>query len=658
MTHNIYMMFKRVQIYAILSVLLLYLFFIQKLYADSPATPEPGIENLANLIINEVSFKNTEHDWIELMVIKSGTIKGLKIYDDSDFINIKDDILVQSNDYILVYFKADEDLIGYNNNILVIQDTKSGLTGTTEQVVLKNYNNEVIDFICWRNENPTSGEINEFQNLSNGNWASDEISSCIDSDKVSNSDSIGRIEKIDTNSSDDWQIISTPTPGENNNFEEIIKLPEIEIPALISEQIIDEEIYENLTEFSEQNICTKDIFINEIFPNPPGNDSKQEWVELINLGLSTCNLEGWSIDDSADGSSPYFFKKNDEIISEGFFLIPSWITKINLNNSEDSVRLFKNNGTLEDEISYKNAPEDETFSRIENEFFWTKKITPLTGNIFIEETEVEKESNDIKKENKIITIPNGDLSNSIEITEIFPNPKGTDKGNEWIELYNNSDESINLNNWILDTGENSKTKYIFQNISIGTREHLLIHDSEFNFSLKNSNGEVRLLDFNESVIDQIEYEQVEEAKSYTKVLIKNEDDIEETWEWTDIITPGEQNPIKNKLTGEIIQFDEENSVLSLKLHDSDNKLDLNVLNDGVSNYKNVFLKGAQIAAIISETENGEALLDEYEIIEQAKEEIKNTNFNYLYYLFPVLIVLSAFGYYIIKKYKIISFSAV
>ncbi len=624
----------------------------------SPATPEPTIENFADLIINEVSFKNSEHDWIELLAVKGGTIKGLKIYDDSDFINIDDDIFVQTGDYILIYFKADEDLIGYNNDILVIQDTKSGLTGTTEQIALKNYNNEVIDFICWRNENPTSGEIDEFDNLNIGNWVSDEISSCIDSDKVSNSDSIGRIEKIDTDSPDDWQIIPTPTPGENNHFEEIIKLPEIEIPTLISEQITDEENKENIVEISEQNICTKDIVINEIFPNPAGNDSKQEWIELANLGLSTCILEGWSIDDSADGSSPYFFKKNDEIISGGFFLIPSWITKINLNNSEDSVRLFKNNGTLEDEISYKNAPEDETFSRIENEFFWTKKITPLTENIFIKETKVEKGSDDIKKENKIITIPDGDLSNSIQITEIFPNPKGTDKGNEWIELYNDSDESVNLSNWILDTGENSKTKYIFQNISIGTQEHLLIHDSEFNFSLKNSNGEVRLLDFNEGIVDQIEYDQAEEGKSYTKILIKNEDDIEESWEWTDIITPGEQNPIKNKLTGEIIQFDETNSVLSLKLHDSDNKLNLNVLNDGVSNYKNVFLKGAQIAAIISETENGEALLDEYEIIEQAKEEIPSNNFNYLYYLFPAIIVLSAFGYYFIKKYKIINFSPV
>jgi hypothetical protein len=651
-------MYKKGQIYALLSVLLLYLFFIQKLYADSPATPEPDVENFANLKINEVSFKNTEHDWIELYVTNSGTIKGLKVYDDTNFINMEDNITVNKGDYILIYFKAEEDGIGYNNGILVIQDTKSGLTGTTEQIAIKNNNNEVIDLICWRNQNPTSGEINEFRNLSIGNWTSDDISSCIDSDKVSSSDSIGRNTVTDTDSSEEWQIFSHPSPGEINEIEEIVSMPEIEIPTLVIEQNSEEESDTNYIEISEQNICTKDIVINEILPNPPGNDTKQEWIELLNIGSSSCFLEGWSIDDAADGSSPYFFKKNDEIISNGYFLVPSWITKINLNNSEDSVRLYKNDGNLVDEISYKNASEDETFSRIENEFFWTKKTTPLTENILIEELQADDKIKIIKKENENMKIPDGDLSDSVKINEIFPNPEGIDKGGEWIEIYNDSDETINLSNWILDTGENSKTKYSFQNFSIGTREHLLINDSEFNFSLKNSNGEVRLLDFNEDLQDQIDYGQAVQGKSYTKITIKKDEDIEEFWEWTEIVTPGEQNPIKNRLTGEIIEFDETKSVLSVKLQNSEDKLDLNVLNDGVSNFKNVFLKGAQISAITSEAEDGMILLDEYEITAPAKNESGSNDNQYLFYLLPILVLLSAFVYYINKKYKIIKFAEV
>ncbi|MFC1647510.1 lamin tail domain-containing protein [Patescibacteria group bacterium] len=658
---------NKTKIYAVLSVLILYLFFIQKLYADSPATPDPGVENFAGLLINEVSFKNSEHDWIELFVVNGGSIKGLKLFDDNNFINIEETITVNAGDYIMIYFKADENLIGYDGELLVIQSTKTGLTGTTEQIALINSNDETMDFICWRNASPTSGEIQEFNELIEGQWIYGNIESCINSDQVSNTDSIARNTTEDTNSPEDWQISNIPNPGQQNFLEEepvpeSEELPEINLPTLVFEFEEETELEEisnevNSNDEENENICTNDIIINEILPNPLGKDSNMEWIELKNLSDKNCTLSGWIIDDEDGGSKPYTLTSNEEIISHGFILLPSWKTKINLNNSDESVRLFYPDEKIADEISYDKSYEDQTFSRTENnEFEWTIKLTPLTENLFIEKEEFEEEEEDeiksaTKDQEKIIR--NGDLSNSIFINEIFPNPDGTDKGNEWIELYNDSEETVNLGNWKIDTGENSKSKYIFQNKVIGPHEHLLIYDNELAFSLKNSNGEVRLLDFQNSIIDQISYEKAQESESFTKFTIINDETKEFKWEWTKNTTPGMQNPQKNKFEGEVLEFDELNSVLSLKIDSTEEELKINVLNDGASNFKQIFLEGTKIAAVTS----ADNILDEYEILEQPEENDQQENtHNYLLYILLGIIPLGIGGFYYLKKSGILVLS--
>ncbi len=51
-------------------------------------------------------------------------------------------------------------------------------------------------------------------------------------------------------------------------------------------------------------------------------------------------------------------------------------------------------------------------------------------------------------------------SNSIIISEFIPNPSGTDKETEWIELYNNSDNIANLSNWQITT-QNGKIQAFY-----------------------------------------------------------------------------------------------------------------------------------------------------------------------------------------------------
>ena len=658
-------MLKKSQIYSLLSILILYLFFINKVGAQSPATPNPTILPFPKILVNEVSFKNTEHDWIELLAVESGSIMGMKIYDDNAFIEIQTNIQVNSGDFIVIYFKADQDLIGYDDDLLVIQDTKTGLTGTTEQIVITNSNNDIIDMVCWRNSSPTSGEITEFEEYANnGGWIYGNIESCINSDQVLKTDSIARKDSNDTNSPEDWIILNIPTPG--TAIEEIIE-EEPPVEEVLSEIVLPEFVFDfpeaieransEVSGGSEaieaeckikKNICEKDIIINEIYPNPTGKDSGQEWIELKNNGDKKCSLEGWKLDDEEEGSKPYTLLYIHEINSNGFLLQPSWQTKINLNNSSDSVRLFDPEENLADKIDYAESPEAESFSNSENGFIWSKTVTPLTANIIkIEEEEEEKEQENDK--DKKIAIPNGNLSNQIKINEIFPNPEGTDKGNEWIELVNESDETVNLGNWILDTGENTKTKYIFPNSALEKQTHLLIKDSDLGFSLKNSNGKVRLLDFKENVIDEIEYEKSEENSSFSKIKFNESDEFK--WEWTSEITPNEENPKLYKYEGEIIEINDAKAYISLKQADTEEDILIKYIDDGTSMYDQIFKKGT----IITATTNSENILDDFEIIsEPAQEESEDFNYSYIIYLF-LLIILGVGGYFVFKKFNLIKF---
>ena len=55
----------------------------------------------------------------------------------------------------------------------------------------------------------------------------------------------------------------------------------------------------------------------------------------------------------------------------------------------------------------------------------------------------------------LATSTNLSASSSIEIYAFDQNPAGSDKGNEWVTLYNPSNESIDIGNWVLQTTHGS-----------------------------------------------------------------------------------------------------------------------------------------------------------------------------------------------------------
>jgi len=135
-------------------------------------------------------------------------------------------------------------------------------------------------------------------------------------------------------------------------------------------------------------------------------------------------------------------------------------------------------------------------------------------------------------DSKIITI----YPSQITISEVLPDPEGNDEENEWIEIYNGSDNIINLSSWQLDDEEGGSSPFIFPDHSLIAAKSFLIFRREVTkISLNNTNDQARLLYPTGEVIHQVSYQ---DAKSGESAAQKNGEFF-----WTEILTPGTENVI-------------------------------------------------------------------------------------------------------------------
>ena len=123
------------------------------------------------------------------------------------------------------------------------------------------------------------------------------------------------------------------------------------------------------------------ILLSEFLPNPVGSDST-EWIEIYNPTDWPINLSNWQIDDNDGGSKPFTIA-DTAIESKQHLVFNREDTKIALNNSNDSVRLFDPVGILVDQIDYEKINEGNCLA-IDSNLIWqeTSQCTPNQHNVF------------------------------------------------------------------------------------------------------------------------------------------------------------------------------------------------------------------------------------------------------------------------------------
>jgi hypothetical protein len=142
------------------------------------------------------------------------------------------------------------------------------------------------------------------------------------------------------------------------------------------------------------------------------------------------------------------------------------------------------------------------------------------------------------------TMPEGDelrngsclpifIAQPLQITELLPNPAGVDGGHEYIEVYNPTDEAVNLSDYLLESGG---VRYAFpEGLSIDSLSYYSFDPLGIELVLPNSVGrEVSLVGVNgEIVSNSPAYESAPIDESWSLIA--------DSWQFTNQLTPGTEN---------------------------------------------------------------------------------------------------------------------
>ena len=121
------------------------------------------------------------------------------------------------------------------------------------------------------------------------------------------------------------------------------------------------------------------------------------------------------------------------------------------------------------------------------------------------------------------------------ISELLPNPEGTDTGSEFIELYNpNQDHAVELANYTFRVGKSLEKTYTFpEDTSLAPQEYRAFTNEEISFTLLNSTSSVRLYSGGVPVGELVLYDEPASGMAWAY--------IGDSWVYTSAPTPNKQN---------------------------------------------------------------------------------------------------------------------
>ena len=543
--------------------------------------------------INEVMFNPTDSvEWVELY--NGGTssvdLNGWSISDeDSSSEYVFSAVIELPRDSYLV-IRSDngtDDTDFTDGQGTIYANHGADYANGSDQVALYDGTQQIIDFIAWGG----AAGIDDDQAVGANIWTNDDYVSISD---LSPGNSLGLIVDGDDNDdSSDWQVQPTPTPGQTN----------IVTPVDYSE----------------------DIRLNEILPNPATSETTGEYIELYNNSSEAVDLAGWQLGDSS--STLYTITAADFMITTiatgGYVVIYRDKSKIALNNSGDTVKLYQPDQTLLDSVTYAESAEDDTsYNFADGSWQWSTQLTPGAANqvvlpndppkadagrdqsVLVGEKVKFDTTNSSDPDGDTLTCswdfsdgsngngcnpthtyntagtytatltvsdgrggsdtdtvritvladndnqddddkqdpesPGGPFSKEVVITEFLPNPEGSDTAaqGEFIEIYNQGKNDINLHYWYIDDIEGGSKPYqIEESLKIKSKQYHAFYRGETKLSLNNSDESARLIWPDEKTAQEIHFDgSAKEGSSYA--LGEND-----KWHWTTTPTPGQVNKI-------------------------------------------------------------------------------------------------------------------
>ncbi len=304
------------------------------------------------------------------------------------------------------------------------------------------------------------------------------------------------------------------------------------------------------TASTEAAECSEDIVLNELLPNPIGEDSSQEWVEFANMTDQPVLLTGCVLQI---GGSQYMLGPDQFINSNQFLVLGSFsdgvsVRTLSLKNSgvnTASLGHVNNNGSFEplQTVQYSDAPEGQAWARFEDGWRWIVPTPSVENTVTAQSTDTDLPPTEFPAPAAPDASPSGDTTIPavvtdpvISITELLPNPAapGTDDADEFVELYNSTDQPINLTNYKLQSGNNYTYSYTINAITLLGHQYTTFYSRDSGLVLANSSGRVSLSDPAGNVVAETEqYDTAAEGQAWAL--------ISGVWQWTVTPTPGAEN---------------------------------------------------------------------------------------------------------------------
>lgn len=191
--------------------------------------------------------------------------------------------------------------------------------------------------------------------------------------------------------------------------------------------------------------------ITEVYPAPITGEN--EWLEIFNPDQTDIELSGWSIYDQL--SSPSLIHQFESTTLPANQYLKIDLSSAKLNNSGDGVTILDSAGQVVDQTSYTGASSGLSWSKVDESWDWTEP-TPGAPNATIASPEPSPSITPDPSPTST-PIPSATPSPSpspanypttqLLLTEIHACPSAGSK--EWIEIFNQSTETISLTGWQL-----------------------------------------------------------------------------------------------------------------------------------------------------------------------------------------------------------------
>jgi beta-lactamase superfamily II metal-dependent hydrolase len=220
------------------------------------------------------------------------------------------------------------------------------------------------------------------------------------------------------------------------------------------------------------------VVFSEVFYDTPGTDSLEEWVELYNNSPVTVDIGGWKIIDNNGSGTSYTIPVGESVAPGTYYTVavdqvgfetlygylPDQYGSLpGMNNTGDALVLKNKSGVIKDAVAFEGGYNANLPAG------WGSTTEPAAGTgytIVRSDPTVDTDTYADWSTDGSNGFPQTQGMNdpdnmNVVFSEVFYDTPGDDTQEEWIELYNNSPMSVDLENWTITDNNGTGSTYTF-----------------------------------------------------------------------------------------------------------------------------------------------------------------------------------------------------